>query len=105
MAPASPPTAQQLCLPTNGPEELRGHTFILSNYGRFGGKYADPIVMPPAVAILGAGRAYDAVVAHNGKPAVRKRLPLSLTFDHRAATGAEASRCLMAIIEDLQRGE
>jgi pyruvate dehydrogenase E2 component (dihydrolipoamide acetyltransferase) len=85
------------------PEELRGHTFILSNYGRFGGKYTDPIVMPPAVAILGAGRAYNAVVAHEGRPAVRRHLPLSLTFDHRAATGAEASRCLMAIIEDLQQ--
>lgn len=84
--------------------ELRGHTFILSNFGRFGGKYADPIVLPPAVAILGAGRAYDGVVAHMGKPAVRRQLPLSLTFDHRAATGAEASRCLMAIIADLASG-
>jgi len=84
--------------------ELRGHTFILSNFGRFGGKHANPIVLPPAVAILGAGRAYDGVVAHKGKPAVRRQLPLSLTFDHRAATGAEASRCLMAIISDLNSG-
>ena len=81
--------------------ELRGHSFILSNFGRFGGKYANPIVLPPAVAILGAGRVHDAVVAHRGKPAVRRQLPLSLTFDHRAATGAEASRCLMAIVQDL----
>lgn len=84
--------------------ELRGHTFILSNFGRFGGKYADPIVLPPAVAILGAGRAFDGVVAYQGTPAVRRQLPLSLTFDHRAATGAEASRCLMAIIADLEAG-
>lgn len=84
-------------------EELRGHTFTLSNFGRFGGKYANPLVVPPAVAILGAGRVHEAVVAHKGRPAVRTRLPLSLTFDHRAATGAEASACLMAMIEDLER--
>jgi 2-oxoisovalerate dehydrogenase E2 component (dihydrolipoyl transacylase) len=29
-------------------------------------------------------------------------LPLSLTFDHRAVTGAEATRFLMAIIKDLE---
>ncbi|WP_420426554.1 dihydrolipoamide acetyltransferase family protein [Algiphilus sp.] len=83
--------------------ELRGHSFILSNFGRFGGKYANPMVLPPAVAILGAGRVHEAVVAYRGKAAVRRQLPLSLTFDHRAATGAEASRCLAAIIGDLEQ--
>jgi len=30
-------------------------------------------------------------------------LPLSLTFDHRAVTGGEASRFLAAVITDLQK--
>jgi pyruvate dehydrogenase E2 component (dihydrolipoamide acetyltransferase) len=30
-------------------------------------------------------------------------MPLSLTFDHRAATGGEAARFLRVMIDDLQR--
>lgn len=85
------------------PDELRGNTITLSNFGMLGGRYAAPVVMPPTVAILGAGRARDAVVAWNGAPAVRRALPLSLTFDHRAVTGGEAARFLMAVIADLER--
>jgi pyruvate dehydrogenase E2 component (dihydrolipoamide acetyltransferase) len=84
------------------PEELRGYTFILSNFGTFGGRYANPIVQPPTVAILGAGRVRDEVVAVDGKPAVHPILPLSLTIDHRAVTGGEATRFLSAVIADLE---
>lgn len=86
-------------------EELRGYTFTLSNFGTFGGRYADPVVVPPTVAILGAGRMRSEVVAVDGKPAVHRILPLSLTFDHRAVTGGEAVRFLAAAIKDLERPE
>jgi pyruvate dehydrogenase E2 component (dihydrolipoamide acetyltransferase) len=85
------------------PEEMRGNTFTLSNFGTFGGRYADPVVMPPTVAILGAGKIRDAVVAVDGRPAVHRVVPLSLTFDHRAVTGGEATRFLAAAIADLQK--
>ena len=84
------------------PEEMRGYTFTLSNFGTFGGRYANPIVQPPTVGILGAGRVRDEVVAVDGAPAVHPILPLSLTFDHRAITGGEATRFLAAVINDLQ---
>ncbi|WP_206956878.1 dihydrolipoamide acetyltransferase family protein [Trinickia acidisoli] len=84
------------------PEEMRGNTITLSNFGMIAGKYAAPIVVPPTVAILGAGRVHDAVVAHDGKPAVHAILPLSLTFDHRVVTGGEAARFLGAVIENLE---
>ncbi len=84
------------------PEDLRGYTFTLSNFGTFGGRYADPVIVPPTVAILGAGRIRDAVVAVAGKAAVHRILPLSLTFDHRAVTGGEATRFLAAVIDDLE---
>jgi pyruvate dehydrogenase E2 component (dihydrolipoamide acetyltransferase) len=87
------------------PEELRGYTFILSNFGTFGGRYANPIVQPPTVAILGAGRVRDEVVAADGKPAVHPILPLSLTIDHRAVTGGEATRFLSAVIADLESSQ
>jgi 2-oxoisovalerate dehydrogenase E2 component (dihydrolipoyl transacylase) len=83
------------------PEELRGYTITLSNFGTIAGRYASPIVQPPTVAILGAGVIRDEVVARDGAPMVRKVLPLSLTFDHRAVTGGEAARFLRAAMEDL----
>ncbi|EHP38243.1 branched-chain alpha-keto acid dehydrogenase subunit E2 [Cupriavidus basilensis OR16] len=86
---------------TIAPEEMRGNTITLSNFGMIAGKYAAPIVVPPTVAILGAGRIHDAVVAAGGMPAVHRILPLSLTFDHRVVTGGEAARFLAAVIADL----
>ncbi len=82
-------------------EELRGHTFILSNYGTFAGRYATPIVLPPTVGILGAGRGRKAAVVVDDELVIRPILPLSLTFDHRAVTGGEAARFLAAVMRDL----
>ncbi|HXF45207.1 MAG TPA: 2-oxo acid dehydrogenase subunit E2, partial [Burkholderiaceae bacterium] len=88
------------------PERLRGATILLSNFGPIGGRYATPIVVPPAVAILGAGRiSLAAVASEDGSLAAHRVLPLSLTFDHRAVTGGEAARFLNAVIVDLQRAE
>ena len=85
------------------PEELRANTITLSNYGSIAGRYASPVVLPPTVAILGAGRIGKQVVVVEDRPAVRRMLPLSLTFDHRVATGGEAGRFLKAVITDLQK--
>ena len=74
------------------PEELRGATITLSNFGMIGGRFASLVVVPPQVAIIGAGRIGQRVVAHEGQPAVRVVLPLSLTFDHRVVNGGEAAR-------------
>jgi 2-oxoisovalerate dehydrogenase E2 component (dihydrolipoyl transacylase) len=65
------------------PEELRGATITLSNFGMIGGRFANLVIVPPQVAIIGAGRISQRAVAHRGQPAVRRVLPLSLTFDHR----------------------
>ena len=84
------------------PEEMRGYSITLSNYGTIAGRYAAPVVVPPTVAIVGAGRIRDAVVAVDGAPAVHRVLPISMTFDHRAVTGGEAGRFLNALIADLE---
>jgi len=86
-------------------EEMRGYTFTLSNFGAIGGRYADPIVVPPTVAILGAGQVRDEVVAVDKQPVVHTMLPLSLTVDHRCVTGGEAARFLAAVIRDLGKAE
>jgi pyruvate dehydrogenase E2 component (dihydrolipoamide acetyltransferase) len=86
-------------------EELRHFTFMLSNFGMMAGRYATPVVVPPAVAILGTGRARQDVLAVNGSVAIHPRMPLSLTFDHRVVTGGEAVRFLGAVIADLEQPE
>ena len=81
--------------------ELSGYTISLSNFGMFAGRYASPVVVPPTVAIVGAGKLSHDVVAVIGGIEVHRRMPLSLTFDHRAATGGEAARFLKAMMDDL----
>jgi pyruvate dehydrogenase E2 component (dihydrolipoamide acetyltransferase) len=48
------------------------------------------------------GRARDTVAPHAGGIAVRRHLPLSLTFDHRVVMGGEATRFLIALRADLE---
>ena len=81
--------------------ELSGYTISLSNFGMFAGRYATPVVVPPCVAIIGAGKLSHDVVAVMGGIEVHRRMPISVTFDHRAATGGEAARFLKALLDDL----
>jgi len=85
------------------PSDLRDFTFMMSNFGVMAGRYATPVVVPPAVAILGAGRISRDVVATDRGIEAHRRIPLSLTFDHRCVTGGEAVRFLGAVIQDLQK--
>lgn len=93
---------QQTMQRTLKPEDMRGASFILSNFGKFAGRYASPIIVPPSVAILAVGKIRDVIVPLDGKAVVAKALPLSLSFDHRACTGGEASRFLGAVLDSLQ---
>lgn len=85
------------------PSELHGATITLSNFGTIAGRYANPVVVPPAVAILGCGRLREEARVYEGKIAARSILPLSLTFDHRAVTGGEATRFLATVIKFLEK--
>ena len=78
---------------------LQHPTFILSNFGKFAGRYATPVIVPPTVAILAVGKARDSIVIIEGSPVVKKCVPLSLSFDHRAVTGGQAARFLQAILQ------
>ncbi|SDH64091.1 dihydrolipoamide acetyltransferase family protein [Pseudomonas panipatensis] len=84
------------------PQEMLGATLTLSNFGTLFGRYASPVVLPPQVAILGAGGIRDEPVAWQGRVEIHPMLPLSLTFDHRVVTGGEAARFLQALVEALE---
>jgi len=88
---------------SSAPEDLAGFTLMLSNFGTLAGRYGIPLVVPPAVAILGAGRVRREPVAVGDTVAVHRRMPLSLSFDHRCVTGGEACRFLAAVITDLEQ--
>ncbi|WED44393.1 dihydrolipoamide acetyltransferase family protein [Legionella cardiaca] len=84
-------------------ENLKGATITLSNFGKFAGRFASPIIVPPMVAILAVGRLYEGAVVQKDNIEKHRLLPLSLSFDHRAVTGGEATRFLGAVIESLQQ--
>ena len=85
------------------PQDMLNYTITVSNFGMLAGRYATPLMVPPTVAILGTGKLQHDVVAVMGGIEVHRRIPLSLSFDHRCVTGGEAARFLAAVINDLEK--
>ena len=83
-------------------EDLRGGTFTVTNIGALGGTGAIPIINYPEVAILGVARGREEAVVRDGRIVPRMMLPLSLTFDHRVADGADGARFAAAIVRRLE---
>src|SRR6266536_1156152 len=83
--------------------DLDGGTFTISNLGMSGIERFIAVLNPPQAAILAVGSIEDRIVPVDGQPAVRPRMELTLTCDHRAvdgATGAEFLRDLKAFLEE-----
>lgn len=85
------------------PEAFNLASISLSNFGKFSGKFANPVIVPPMVAILAVGRIFESYTPGPNGPTLCKKIPLSLSFDHRAITGGEATRFLGAIMAFLER--
>src|SRR5213593_3156451 len=86
-------------------DDLRGGTFTITNIGALGGTGAIPIINYPEAAILGVARAREEPVVQEGRIVPRTLLPISLTFDHRVADGADGARFAAAIVRRLERPE
>lgn len=76
--------------------QLSGASITFTNFGTFAGRFATPVVVPPQVAIVGCGAKYQGLTP---------LLPLSITFDHRAVTGGEATRFMGVLIENLKKSD
>jgi pyruvate dehydrogenase E2 component (dihydrolipoamide acetyltransferase) len=76
------------------PEEYTGATFSISNLGMFGIEEFTAIINPPESAILAVGAVEDRVVAIDGQPAVRPRMRITMSCDHRVIDGATGARFL-----------
>jgi len=86
-------------------EDLRGGTFTITNIGALGGTAAIPIINYPEVAILGVSRARQEAVVRQGQIVPRLMLPITLTFDHRVADGADGARFASEIVSLLEAPE
>lgn len=83
-------------------EELKGHSFSITNIGSIGGKAFTPVIHYPDSAILGLGRTYQKPVVQEGRIEIASVLPLCLTFDHRVTDGATAARFVNEVIQLLK---
>ena len=83
------------------PDDMRGATFTLSNWGSHGGQdiFGTPIINPPQVAILGMGRVRsEPVVVDDSRIEIQRRLNLVLSYDHRLIDGVTALRFMQPIL-------
>ncbi|MFP5464598.1 MAG: dihydrolipoamide acetyltransferase family protein [Gammaproteobacteria bacterium] len=87
------------------PDDMRGATFTLSNWGSHGGQdiFGTPIINPPQVAILGMGRVRsEPVVVDDSRIEIQRRLNLVLSYDHRLIDGVTALRFMQPILAAVQ---
>ncbi|HVH11519.1 MAG TPA: pyruvate dehydrogenase complex dihydrolipoamide acetyltransferase [Longimicrobium sp.] len=86
------------------PEEFTGSTFSISNLGMFGIEEFTAIINPPEAAILAVGAVGPKVVVDGeGNMAIRQRMRVTLSCDHRVidgATGAAFLQTLKQYLED-----
>jgi pyruvate dehydrogenase E2 component (dihydrolipoamide acetyltransferase) len=86
------------------PEEYTGSTFSISNLGMFGIEEFTAIINPPEAAILAVGAVGPKVVVdEEGNMAIRQRMRVTLSCDHRVidgATGAQFLQTLKQYLED-----
>lgn len=77
-------------------------SIILSNIGSIAGKFATPVVIPPATTIIATGKIYDKVIPTDGSIKITKSMPISISFDHRGLTGADVAYFLRYFLDDLE---
>jgi pyruvate/2-oxoglutarate dehydrogenase complex dihydrolipoamide acyltransferase (E2) component len=83
------------------PADTRGGTFTVTSAGKYGGLFTNPLLNVPEVGIFGLHRAELRPVVEAGEVVVRRRANVSVTFDHRAIDGIDASRFLLTVVAAL----
>ena len=79
------------------PEDVRGGTFSISNYGGFGTVIGQPIINQPQVAIFGIGAMQKKPVVINDAIAIRTMCYCVLSFDHRVIDGSDSGKFLSTV--------
>ena len=88
------------------PEDIDGGTFTITNFGTFKSLFGTPIINQPQVAILGVGyiEKKPAVVEtpEGDTIAIRHKMYLSLSYDHRVVDGMLGGNFLHFIADYLE---
>ncbi|HLQ24049.1 MAG TPA: dihydrolipoamide acetyltransferase family protein [Gemmatimonadales bacterium] len=79
------------------PEEYTGSTFSISNLGMLGIDEFTAVINPPESGILAVGRIVQKPVEHAGAIALRRRMRLTMSCDHRVIDGATGARFLQTL--------
>ena len=85
------------------PEEYTGSTFSISNLGMFDIEHFTAIINPPEAGILAVGKVREEPAVVNGQVAVRQKMRMTMSCDHRAidgATGAAFLKTLKTLLEN-----
>ena len=77
--------------------DLEDGTFTVSNLGTYGVSEFHAIINPPESGIMAVGAIEDKVVPHAGAVAVRPKMTLSLSADHRVYSGATAAEFMATV--------
>lgn len=88
------------------PDSIQGGTFTITNFGTFKSLFGTPIINQPQVVILAVGyiEKKPAVVEtpEGDTIAIRHKMYLSLSYDHRIVDGALAGAFLRSIADELE---
>jgi pyruvate dehydrogenase E2 component (dihydrolipoamide acetyltransferase) len=85
------------------PQEYTGGTFSISNLGMFDIDQFTAVINPPEAGILAVGSIAPKPVAEGDRVAVRRRMRMTMSCDHRVidgATGAAFLRTLKGMLEN-----
>ena len=78
-------------------DELMGSSITISSLGPMGGITSTPVINRPEVAILAVNKVEEKLVAIDGDIAIRKRMNLSLSCDHRVVDGWDAASFMQTL--------
>ena len=89
------------------PDEIQGGTFTITNFGTFRNLFGSPIINQPQAAILATGsiEKKPAVIEtpEGDVIAVRHKMYLSLSYDHRVVDGALGGAFLRKVADNLEQ--
>lgn len=79
------------------PKDIEGGTITVTNVGPFGVTYGTALLFQPQTSIVCMCAAREVPAVHEGRIEVRRKMGLSLTYDHRVLDGAMGGTFLTEI--------
>jgi pyruvate dehydrogenase E2 component (dihydrolipoamide acetyltransferase) len=84
------------------PNEYTGSTFSVSNLGMFDIDQFTAVINPPEAGIIAVGSIAQKAVVVDGQPAVRRRMRITMSCDHRVIDGATGAAFLKTLKQMLE---